>query len=135
MQTRQLGTQGLVTSARRLVPPATVLLVLLAGACGHPRRAEPAPMVEPSSAQARLEVTNRSTADVDVFLERSDQRIRLGLAPAGRITRFSVGSSQLAGAGTVRFLAVPIGAVGRSAASDPVSVRTGDVIALDVPPQ
>ena len=114
---------------------SALALLLAAGACGHPRAREAPPVVEPSTSQARLEVVNRSAGDMDVWLERSGQRIRLGLAPGGRTTRFSIGSAEVAGAGTVRFAATPIGGVGRAAASEPVTIRTGDVITLDVQPQ
>ncbi len=90
--------------------------------------------VSANSGQARLEVVNRATADMDVYVEHGGQRSRLGLAPAGQTTRFSVGSAQFVGVGLVRFLALPIGGTGRSSSTEPIPVQRGQVLSLDVPP-
>jgi hypothetical protein len=111
-----------------------MLLLSLAGACAsHQTADEPTPAEAPAG-QARLQVINRSSHDVDVYLEHGGQRSRLGVAPAAKTTRFSLGSAQVVGAGTMRFVAVPIGGSGEVGATEPVSLQTGQVLTLDVPP-
>lgn len=91
---------------------------------------------ESGDLQARLEVENRSSFDMDLYL-RSDRggSVRLGLAPAGEITPFSLSPSLLAGAGAVRFEARPLRGQGQSVLSDPYKVRPGEVITWSIPPQ
>lgn len=111
-----------------------LLLIGLACACAtHQPAGEPGPSEAPAG-QARLQVINRSSHDVDVYLEHGGQRSRLGVAPAEKTTRFSLGSAQVVGAGVMRFIAVPIGGSGEVGATEPVSLQTGQVLTLDVPP-
>ena len=88
-------------------------------------------MLAPS---ARLEVTNRSTFDMDVFLVRDEQRARLGLAPGGMTTKYTLSRAQITGGGMVRFLAAPI-VTGRAVTTELLSLKPGDVVTLDIPPQ
>ena len=88
-------------------------------------------MLAPS---ARLEVTNRSTSDMDVFLVREAQRSRLGLAPGGMTTKYTLSRAQIIGGGMIRFLAAPI-VSGRAVTTELLSLRPGDVVTLDIPPQ
>lgn len=87
---------------------------------------------------ARLDVSNRSSQDMDVFAVRGSQRSRIGLAPAGETTRFTLSAGITSGGGMLHFEAVPIRAAGAPTAdvrTQPVSVGRGDVITLDVPPR
>jgi hypothetical protein len=81
-----------------------------------------------------LEVVNRSSSDMDIFVVRSGQRVRLGFAPGNETTRFVLAPAQLAGVGTTYFQASPITGLGRPIGSEPVMVRAGDVITLNIPP-
>ena len=81
-----------------------------------------------------LEVVNRSSSDMDIFVVRSGQRVRLGLAPGNETTRFVLAPAQVAGVGTTYFQASPITGLGRPIGSEPVMLRLGDVITLDIPP-
>lgn len=115
-------------------------LLMLPGACA-PRTAGPAeqPAVAPEGQNARLDVSNRSSYDMDVFAVRSGQRIRLGTAPGGETSRFTLAPGVITGGGSVRFEAVPARRVGVDSGgivqTDNVQVRAGDVVSLDVPPQ
>jgi hypothetical protein len=81
----------------------------------------------------QLEVVNRSSFDMDIYVVRSGQRVRLGLAPNNRTTRFTLSPAQVAGVGLARFEAVPI-AGGRPIGSEPVLLNPKDVITLEIPP-
>ena len=87
------------------VTRAALLAVTLA-ACASGGSQKSAPSASPAS-EPSLQVVNRSSADMDIYLVRTGQRIRLGLAPNNQTTRFSLSPSLTIGAGTVRFEAVP----------------------------
>ena len=116
-----------------------VLLVVLP-ACSS-STADPAaqPAPAPEGQNARLDVSNRSSFDMDVFAIRSGQRIRLGTAPGGETSRFTLSPGVIVGGGSVYFEAVPSRRVGVDSGgvvrTDNAQVRAGDVISLDVPPQ
>ena len=119
---------------------ALAVLLAVLPACA-PRTAEvPEPAAPaPEGQNARLDVSNRSSYDMDVFAIRSGQRIRLGTAPGGETSRFTLSPGIITGGGSVYFEAVPARRVGVDSGgivrTDNVQVRAGDVIGLDVPPQ
>lgn len=95
------------------------------------------PAAEASDA-GTLRVANRSSTDMDVYVVRSSQRVRIGLAPGGETTSFALSTALMTGGGAVHFEAVPTrSAAGVSTAvrSDPATVRGGQIITLDIPPQ
>ena len=111
---------------RALLPP--LLVVLAAGAC-HGRAAPP---LNPQ-AEVAVNVDNQNFADMNVFLIRGGQRIRLGTVP-GISTRILMVRPELIGYGTeVRFELHPIGGRGNPL-TETISVRPGDVIHLTIPP-
>jgi hypothetical protein len=71
---------------------------------------------------------------MDVFIVRSGQRVRLGLAPANETTRFTLLPVQVAGTGLARFQASPLAGFAQPISSEPVMLRAGDVITLNIPP-
>jgi hypothetical protein len=115
----------------------TMLVALLAlpfAACGGPPETQPVPATK--EVAGNLQVVNRSSQDMDIFLVRSNgQRNRLGLAPSSRTTTFSLTPAQVAGVGPVTFEAVPIMRGGQAISSDQVSVSPTETITLDIPPQ
>jgi hypothetical protein len=104
---------------------------LLAAACSHPPE-DTGGRVPPAT--TRLEVVNRSSSDMDIFVVRSGQRVRLGLAPNNTTTRFSLEPAQVAGVGLIRFEARPLAGLGRPVSSDPTMIGIGDSVRLDIPP-
>lgn len=111
-------------------------LLVVAGvtACGraNPDSDQPAPAATQST---MLEVVNRSSSDMDIFMSRMGDRVRLGLAPANVTTKFELLPAQVAGVGAVEFQARPvIGGFGRPAASEPTALRPGDTITLEISP-
>ncbi len=115
---------------------AIVALAALSGGCASNQPADTtAPAAEETRTRsATLIVENRSSSDMDVYVNRSGQRSRLGLAPGSRSTRFTLSPAVMTGPGEFRFEAVPITG-GRGSATEPVHVQAGETITLDVPPQ
>jgi len=108
---------------------STLVLVALAAAACH-RGA-----VAPINPQAEVAVTvdNQNFLDMNVFIIRGGQRIRLGTVP-GLTSRILMVRPELIGYGTdVQFELHPIG--GRSnPVTETISVHPGDVIHLRIPP-
>lgn len=113
---------------RRIALWASLLLLPVAG-CAHPPAGTAA-----SPAVPRLLVNNHSSFDMDVYLIRQGQRVRLGIAAADTSTRFSLPVNEVVGAGLVTFQAVPVTGGGESSSSEPTSVPPGGEITLDIPP-
>jgi hypothetical protein len=88
----------------------------------------------PDPGTTQLEVVNRSSSDMDIYIVRSGQQVRLGLAPGNVTTRFVLTPGQVAGVGLVHFQARPITGLGRPIGSEPVMLRLGDVVTLNIPP-
>ena len=114
----------------RTASRAAPVLVLAAVAWGCHR-----PVAAPLNPQAEVAVTvdNQNYLDMDVFLIRGGQRIRIGMVP-GISSRMLMLRSELIGYGTeVQFELHPIGGRGNTI-SETVTVRPGDVIQLTIPP-
>lgn len=103
-------------------------LVVLA-ACGS-RSSEPGPNPESS---ALLQVDNRGFVDMVIYAVRSGQRIRLGLATGNSTRSFTIPSHVIRGAGSLRFLADPIGGE-RTPVSEEMIVQPGDIVTFTIPP-
>jgi hypothetical protein len=106
-----------------------LLLFTLAAAACH--RGAVAP-INPQ-AEVAVSVDNQNFLDMNVFLIRGGQRIRLGTVP-GLSSRILMVRPELVGYGTeLRFELHPIG--GRSnPSSETITVRPGDVVQLTIPP-
>jgi hypothetical protein len=106
-----------------LVP--VVALAACAGKSGPARTTPDNPAV--------LEVENRGFADMVIYAISGSQRLRLGLATGNSTKSFTIPNSILRGAGTLRFLADPVGGT-RTPVSDELSVEPGEVVTLTIPP-
>lgn len=82
----------------------------------------------------QLDVVNRSSSDMDIFVVLGSSRARIGLAPNNKTTTFKLSPAQIAGAGSVRFLAIPLAGGGEAAHTEPVHISPKDTVVLDVPP-
>jgi hypothetical protein len=71
--------------------------------------------------------------DMNIYVLRSSQRIRLGTANALSTTRFTIPSYVVFGSTSLRFLADPIGS-NRTPVSEEITVSAGDEITLMIPP-
>ncbi len=117
---------------RALSPRAVLPLVLLVlvAACGPRSRSNRPPVAaEPSY----VNISNQSWLDMNMYVLRSSQRIRLGTAGANQTTRFRLPQNLVFGATPLRFLADPIGS-SRTAQSCEIVVSPGDEITLTIPP-
>ena len=113
---------------RRLVLP--LMLLSLVAACGpRSRSSRPATAVEP----AYVRITNQSWLDMNVYVWRSSQRIRLGTVGANQTQRFRLPQNIIFGAAPLRFSADPIGS-SRVAQSFEIVVSPGDEVTLTIPP-
>ena len=110
---------------RRLILPVVLLAVV--AACGprssRPREAAPTTYVR---------ITNQSWLDMNVYVLRSSQRIRLGTVGANQTSRFTLPHYLVFGATPLRFLADPIGST-RTAQSFEIVVSPGDEVTLTIP--
>ena len=68
-----------------------------------------------------------------VYAVNGTQRIRLGLATGNSTKSFPIPAYLIRGAGTLRFLADPVGGT-RAPVSEEVTVQPGDIITLTIPP-
>jgi hypothetical protein len=110
-------------------PYAPLALAIIAAAACHHGAVAP---VNPQ-AEVAVDVDNQNFLDMNVFLIRGGQRIRLGTVP-GLSTRILMVRPDWIGYGTeVQFEVHPIG--GRAnPITETISVRPGDVIHLTIPP-
>lgn len=102
-----------------------------AAACGAKAKedeaAEPVPVT-------RLKVDNQAYLDMTIYVLRSSQRIRLGVASGNSTTRMTIPSSLIFGTTPLRFQADPIGA-NRQPVTQEIPVTAGDEVILTIPPR
>jgi len=81
-----------------------------------------------------VQVDNQALYDMTVYVIRSGQRIRLGLATGLSKTRFTIPQGILFGLTSLRFVADPVG--GRSTpVSEEIMVQEGEEVVLRIPAQ
>lgn len=90
----------------QLLPVALVALAF--GACSANSAPQEGPL-PPSSAQASIKVTNNNWADMNVFVERSGMRVRLGTVSSMGNRIFRLPKSVVNATGDIRLVADPIG--------------------------
>ncbi len=106
------------------------MLAVAAIAWGCHRSA--APPLNPA-AEVAITVDNQNYLDMDVFVLRDGQRVRIGTVP-GVSSQVLMVRPDLVGYGTeLRFELHPIGGRGNTF-TETVTVRPGDVIHLTIPP-
>jgi hypothetical protein len=84
---------------------------------------------------ARLEVSNRTSVDMDIYAVGVGAPVRVGFAPASETTTFKLNPGLLAGAGALLFQARPSQGQGQRVLSEPYNVAAGQSITWDIPPQ
>lgn len=122
---------------RRLTLMRLLLILTLTGlaGCAANTAQDQAETEQPLPADnVTLTVTNRSTWDMDVFLVREGMQSRLGLAPAGMSTRYSLTPAQFIGGGQIRIVAKPL-VTGRTMTSEPLTLSRGQEVTWDIPPR
>jgi len=78
-------------------------------------------------------VDNRAVLDMNIYVLRGGQRIRLGTAIGLSKTTLTIPRGIVSGTMTVRFLADPIGS-NKTPVSEEISVNEGDEVGLMIPP-
>lgn len=81
-----------------------------------------------------LRVENQAFLDMNIYVYRSSQRIRIGTANGNTTTRMIIPANLLFGATPLRFQADPIGG-NRQPVSQEITVSPGDEVILTIPPR
>lgn len=102
-----------------------LLVLLAAGACGSASRRSGATQ----GARTTVRVENRNFLDMNVYVLRSSQRIRLGTVPGNSTRVLTIPSHLVFGSTPLRFLADPIGS-NRTPISSEITVTPGDEVVL-----
>ena len=97
-------------------------------ACSSYSRAPATPQSE-----TRVRVENQASLDMNIYVLRGAERIRLGTATGLSTTILKIPSQLIFGATPLRFLADPIG-FNRTPVSDEIVVAAGDEVTLTIPP-
>jgi hypothetical protein len=109
------------------------LLLLFSVACSSSNSPSTAP--EPNSGdQPRALIENRSSIDMDIYLLRSGQSIRLGFLAGGEKTTFPLPATVTAGSTAITFEARPVRRSGRAVKSEPFQLGNEE-IKWSIPPQ
>ncbi|HYN81450.1 MAG TPA: hypothetical protein VES88_08110 [Gemmatimonadaceae bacterium] len=85
------------------------------------------------SAPTTIRVENQATLDMNIYVIRGSERIRLGTANGLNTSVFTIPRHVIFGATPLRFLADPIGS-NRLPVSDEIVVTAGDQVTLRIPP-
>mgnify|MGYP000285993767 FL=1 len=87
----------------------------------------------PNEPETFVEVQNQSWLDVNVFVLRGAQQVRLGTVEGATTRRLRIPSTLLFGPTPLRFRIDPIGS-GRAPVSQEILVSPGETVRLVVPP-
>ena len=117
--------------SRRLFLP--LMLVAAAAACSRSRGAAEVEGEGESRPQTYVRVTNQAFLDMNVYVVRGGQRIRLGTVGANQTVRFRIPDNVVFGATQLRFLTDPIGSQRVSQSFD-ILVSPGDEVVMTIPP-
>jgi hypothetical protein len=79
-----------------------------------------------------LEVDNQSVLDMNIYVMRSSERVRLGTASGLRTSQLKIPPDLIFGATGLRFIADPIGA-NRLPVTDEITVSAGDIVQMTIP--
>jgi len=78
-------------------------------------------------------VDNQGLLDMNIYVLRGAQRLRLGTATGLSKTRLTIPATLVFGATSLRFQADPIGGT-RAPVSEEITIREGEQIGLMIPP-
>jgi hypothetical protein len=80
-----------------------------------------------------VKVQNQAFLDMTIYVFRSSQRVRLGVANGNSTSRFVIPPNLIFGTTPLRFQADPIGR-SRQPVSQEINVAPGDEVVLTIPP-
>jgi hypothetical protein len=117
-----------------LRPYSALLLVCLAlGTTGC--AANQSGVSDDDEAGPTVNIENRSSLDMDMYVRTERLTSPLGFAPGGETTRFRLSRAVLAGSSLVRFEARPVRGQGQRVQSEPFAVKAGEEVTWSIPPQ
>ncbi len=119
----------------RALPPLLLLLSLLLPACASkspPGSPAPSSSDDVPVGGGTVSIENHRSSDMDIYVLRRGTAVRLGFAPGGQTTRFTLAPGLIAGAGIVQFLAKPTRG-GESVTSDSFTFQPGAELHWTVP--
>jgi hypothetical protein len=131
---RDRDVRGILPGSGRWTRLATMSMLCcalaLGAACsGNTKEDQAAEPIPPTY----VRVENRAYLDMTIYVYRSSQRIRLGMANGNSTTKMLIPPNLLFGSTPLRFQADPIGA-NRQPTSQEISVSPGDEVQLIIPP-
>jgi hypothetical protein len=103
---------------------------LATAACSPPPEESTVTVVQPSM-PTRLQVVNKSAADMEIYAVQGGQSFRLGVAAAGRTTEFPLNGLQQAVGGNTRYEARQMANSGVVVNSQ--SSGSGTAVILEIP--
>ena len=109
---------------------ALTLFLVSVAACS---RVPPGPGGIDLDEATSVRVDNRGFSDMTVYVSRSSQRQRLGLARGNTVTTFALPKNLVGPVTPLRFIADPIGS-SRASVSEEITVSPGDTVTLMIPP-
>ncbi len=113
----------------------SALLVLLTISCSSGSSPDTAPDPEAGD-QARVQIENRASLDMDIYLVRSDGgSVRVGFVGGGETATFGIPATLTAGATSITFEARPVRRSGQAVTSEPFGIARGEEITWSIPPQ
>jgi hypothetical protein len=115
------------TLSRRLALP--LMLAASVAACSRSRAA----VDEEARPATYVRVTNQAFLDMNVYVLRGGQRLRLGTVGANQTMRLRIPDNVVFGSTSLRFLADPIGSQRVSQSFD-ILVSPGDEVVMTIPP-
>ena len=126
-----------VTGARWPLRRAALAAFLLTTALVLPACAkqgtEERPQTNATRPRTTVRVENRNFLDMNIFVLRNSQRIRLGTVTGSSTQRFTIPANLIFGVSTLQFLADPVGG-SRTPVSNEIRVTEGDEVTLVIPP-
>ncbi len=129
---KALDAPGRSNRMLRIAAVMVLASTALTSACS--RNSKPEDDAGEAAPPTYLKVENRAFLDMTMYVIRSSQRVRLGIATGNTTTRLLIPNTLLySGSGTLSFQASPIGGR-RAPISQEISVSAGDEVTLLIPP-
>ncbi|MDB4892030.1 MAG: hypothetical protein JWL61_3885 [Gemmatimonadetes bacterium] len=125
-----LGNAGSARVARIAIMSMLMGSLTLSAACFGNKKEDEAAEPVPAT---MLKVENQAFLDMTIYVYRSSQRVRLGIANGNSTTRFVIPPNLIFGSTPLRFQGDPIGR-NRQPISQEITVSPGDEVVLTIPP-
>jgi hypothetical protein len=106
-----------------------LLLLLALGACTSARQRGPLP---PAQERTTVRVENQNFLDMNIYVLRGTQRVRLGMVTGVSTRTFTLPDNLVFGMATLRFQADPVGRQ-QAPISHEITVRAGEQVTLLIP--